>query len=62
MECESDLAVVRVNIDPDHDAIAIALEDQPPRLRDRVEFLASNLEELDMPQATFDIAILSSSL
>jgi len=57
----ADRAVRVVAIDPDADEIAIALEDRPPRLRDRVEFQAVGIEDFEWPEP-FDIAILSWAL
>jgi 2-polyprenyl-3-methyl-5-hydroxy-6-metoxy-1,4-benzoquinol methylase len=48
-------------IDPDPDEIKVALEDLPPKLRARVEFWTSGIEEFDAPEA-FDVAILSWAL
>lgn len=51
-------------IDPDPDDIAIALEERPPRLRERVDFLVRSLEDFTLPEASprFDIVIMSWSL
>ena len=51
-----------IAIDPDPDEIKVALEDLPPQLRGRVEFRATGIAELDAPEASFDVAILSWSL
>ena len=57
----ADQAARVVAIDPDADDIAVAREDLPPRLRDRVEFHAAGIEAFDAREP-FDIAILSWSL
>ena len=57
----ADRAARVVGIDPDADEIAVALEDRSPRLRDRVEFQAVRVEDLDWPEH-FDVAILSWAL
>jgi 2-polyprenyl-3-methyl-5-hydroxy-6-metoxy-1,4-benzoquinol methylase len=51
-----------VGIDPDADEIAIAREDTPPHLRDRVEFRATRIEDFEPDVPPFDIAILSWAL
>ncbi len=49
-------------IDPDRNAIAVARDDLPPELRERVELRATGLEELFVRDGRFDIAILAWSL
>jgi len=51
-----------VAIDPDADEIAAALEDLPPRLRDRVEFKAVSIQEFEPAAPAFDVVILSWAL
>ena len=51
-----------VAIDPDADEIAAALEDLPPRLRDRVEFKAVSIQEFVPDAPAFDVVILSWAL
>lgn len=58
----ADRAAYVIAIDPDADDIAVALEDRPPHLHDRVEFRACRLEDFEPPRELFDIAILSWSL
>ena len=49
-------------IDPDPDDIALAREDLPPHLRDRVEFRVGKLEDFEPLEELFDLALLSWSL
>jgi 2-polyprenyl-3-methyl-5-hydroxy-6-metoxy-1,4-benzoquinol methylase len=58
----ADRAARVVAIDPDVDEIAAAREDQPPRLRDRVEFKAVSIREFEPAVPAFDIVILSWAL
>ncbi len=58
----ADLAAHVVAIDPDPEDIAAALEDCPADLRDKIEFRALRLAELDVPAEKFDLALLSWSL
>ena len=51
-----------VAIDPQVDDIAIAIEECPAELRHKIEFRVTRLEELDMPEEKFDLALLSWSL
>ncbi len=51
-----------VAIDPKAEDIEIALEDCPADLRHKIEFRAARLEELDIPEEKFDLALLSWSL
>jgi len=51
-----------VAIDPDADEIKYAREDLPPRLRRRVEFRVTGIEDFTAPPASFDAIILSWSL
>jgi len=58
----ADRATQIVAIDPDADDIAMAIEDCPDHLRDRIEFRVSRIEDFDPPQELFDIALLAWSL
>ena len=58
----ADRAVYIVAIDPDADDIATAREDCPNDLRNKIDFRALRLEELDLPTEKFDLALLSWSL
>ena len=51
-------------IDPDPDDIALAVEDRPAHLRNRVEFLVRDINDFNLPEdsTTFDIALLSWAL
>jgi len=49
-------------IDPDRDLIAVAREDLPSALADRVELRATGIEELSAREASFDLAVFSWSL
>ena len=51
-------------IDPDAEAIHTAQENTPAHLRDKVTFIASGIEEFELPDdsAEFDIALFSWSL
>jgi 2-polyprenyl-3-methyl-5-hydroxy-6-metoxy-1,4-benzoquinol methylase len=49
-------------IDPDEDDIALAIADCPADLRPKIEFRTTRLEELDIPEEKFDLALLSWSL
>jgi 2-polyprenyl-3-methyl-5-hydroxy-6-metoxy-1,4-benzoquinol methylase len=51
-------------IDPDPDEIALAVEDRPAHLRNRVEFLVRDINDFDLKEvsSTFDIALLSWAL
>lgn len=51
-----------VAIDPDGEEIKYALEDRPPALRNRVEFLAAGIADFEPPVDLFDVAILSWAL
>jgi 2-polyprenyl-3-methyl-5-hydroxy-6-metoxy-1,4-benzoquinol methylase len=50
-----------VALDPSADDIALAIQNCPLHLRERVEFRASTIQEYESPQ-TFDLALLSWSL
>jgi 2-polyprenyl-3-methyl-5-hydroxy-6-metoxy-1,4-benzoquinol methylase len=50
-----------MGIDPKPDDIALAIQNCPPNLRDRVEFRTGTIQEFESP-AQFDLAILSWSL
>jgi 2-polyprenyl-3-methyl-5-hydroxy-6-metoxy-1,4-benzoquinol methylase len=58
----ADRAASVVAIEPDEDDIALAAEDCPVDLRDKIEFRAVRLEDLDIPLEKFDLALLSWSL
>jgi ubiquinone/menaquinone biosynthesis C-methylase UbiE len=58
----ADRATHVVAIDPNADDIEIAIEECPAELRDKIEFRAARLEELDLPAEKFDLALLSWSL
>lgn len=58
----ADRAASVVAIDPKSEDIEIALEDCPEELREKIEFRATHLEELDIPAEKFDLALLSWSL
>ena len=58
----ADRAASVVAIDPQADDIAIAIEECPAELRHKIEFRVTRLEELDMPEEKFDLALLSWSL
>ena len=51
-----------VAIDPKVEDIEAAVEDCPDDLRDKIEFHAMRLEDLDLPAEKFDLALLSWSL
>jgi len=48
-------------IDPDTQALGIAVTDRPADLRETVSFVRANSIKLPFPRETFDIAILSWS-
>jgi 2-polyprenyl-3-methyl-5-hydroxy-6-metoxy-1,4-benzoquinol methylase len=50
-----------VALDPNADDIALAIQNCPLHLRERVEFRASTIQEYESPQM-FDLALLSWSL
>ena len=58
----ADRAAHIVAIDPKAEDIEIAIEECPAELRDKIEFRAARLEELDLPAEKFDLALLSWSL
>ena len=58
----ADWAAHVVAIDPKADDIEIAVEDCPAELRHKIEFRVARLEELDIPEEKFDLALLSWSL
>ncbi len=58
----ADRAASVVAIDPKAEDIEIALEDCPADLRDRIEFRAARLEDLEIPVEKFDLALLAWSL
>jgi ubiquinone/menaquinone biosynthesis C-methylase UbiE len=49
-------------IDPDAESLALARDDTPPELADRVAFRRLDATELDEPEESFDAAFLSWSL
>ncbi len=49
-------------VDPNADAIRIAREELPTRLRRRVRFEALDAADVDVPPASFDLALFSWSL
>lgn len=58
----ADRAAHIVAIDPKAEDIEIAVEECPDDLRDKIEFRAARLEELDLPAEKYDLALLSWSL
>ena len=50
-----------VGLDPKPDDIALAIQNCPPHLRERVEFRTSTIQEYESPER-FDLALLSWSL
>jgi ubiquinone/menaquinone biosynthesis C-methylase UbiE len=58
----ADIARSVLAIDPDEDAIAIATEQTPSKLRSRVAFMATDITQLALAEDAFDIAILSWSI
>jgi len=58
----ADRAAHIVAIDPKAEDIEIAIEECPAELREKIEFRAARLEELDLPAEKFDLALLSWSL
>ncbi len=58
----ADQAASIVAIDPDADDIAVAIEDCPAKLRDKIDLRVLRLEELIIPAEKFDLALLSWSL
>ena len=58
----ADRAAQIVAIDPKSEDIALAIEDCPDDVRDKIEFRVARLEELDIPAEKFDLALLSWSL
>ena len=60
----AELAAGVVGIDPDEEDIAVAVEARPEKLKDRVAFIAQDLEAYQPPKGYpgFDVAILSWSL
>ena len=51
-----------IAIDPKAEDIEIAIEDRPAELRDKIEFRAARLEDLNLPVEQFDLILLSWSL
>ena len=51
-----------IGIDPDHDALRIAVVDRPGDLKKNVQFSCAASEYLPFSKETFDIAILAWSL
>jgi len=51
-----------VGIDPDRDALRVALYDRPTDLVDKVHFANAHAEHIPFHKETFDIAILAWSL
>jgi ubiquinone/menaquinone biosynthesis C-methylase UbiE len=58
----ADRAAHVVAIDPKTEDIAIALEECPAEMHEKIEFRVARLEELDIPEEKFDLALLSWSL
>ena len=58
----ADRAASVVAIDPKPEDIEIATEECLADLRHKIEFRAIRLEELDIPEEKFDLALLSWSL
>jgi ubiquinone/menaquinone biosynthesis C-methylase UbiE len=50
-----------VGIDPDHDALRVAIIDRPSDLEKRVHFSNAQAEWLPFPKETFDLAVLAWS-
>jgi 2-polyprenyl-3-methyl-5-hydroxy-6-metoxy-1,4-benzoquinol methylase len=57
----ADQAAHIVALDPNADDIALAIQNCPPHLRERVEFRTSTIQEYESPER-FDLALLSWSL
>ena len=57
----ADQAAHVVALDPNADDIALAIQNCPPHLRERVEFRTGTIQEYESPE-TFDLALLSWSL
>jgi ubiquinone/menaquinone biosynthesis C-methylase UbiE len=51
-----------LGIDPDADDVALAIQNCPAHLRERVEFRVGTIQELDLPAEKFDLALLAWSL
>ncbi|MDA1035878.1 MAG: class I SAM-dependent methyltransferase [Chloroflexi bacterium] len=58
----ADIARSVLAIDPDEDSIAIAREQTPRMLRNRVAFMAAGITDVALSENAFDIAILSWSI
>ena len=58
----ADSAASVVAFDPDEEAIESALEDTPDGLQSRVELRVADITTIDLPEAAFDVAILSWSI
>ncbi len=48
--------------DPEPEMTALACEQMPPELRLKVTFQTANIEEIELPEDAFDVALLSWSL
>ena len=51
-----------VGVDPDTDALRVAIYDRPVDLANKVQFTSAKAEQLPFHKETFDIAILAWSL
>lgn len=58
----ADLAKSVLAIDPNEDAIEVAREQTPSKLRTRVAFMATGITEVALADNAFDVAILSWSI
>jgi ubiquinone/menaquinone biosynthesis C-methylase UbiE len=51
-----------LGVDPDKDAVRVAMYDRPANLANKVHFASAQAEQLPFHKETFDIAILAWSL
>jgi len=51
-----------LGVDPSEESVAAARAALPPELAGRVRFVAADIQELELPPAGFDVALLSWSL
>ena len=58
----ADQAAWVIGLDPKPDDIALALQNCPPHLRERVEFRVGTVQEFVPPAEKFDLALLAWSL
>ncbi len=58
----ADQAAHIVGIEPDADDVALAIQNCPAHLRERVEFRVGTIQEFEPPADKFDLAILAWSL